>query len=178
MKDKSMKKTGIVLISICMIFMAMNRGLAQSIDSQAITNWGRSVQGVQMAIVTTNDMFQAGSSAVIESLIKNSSTNIITVLDTIRGEYSDAVLVSDTGKCYHVTTRTLTFGYRFGRRAVQIGGQKVEPIALTFGKDIEAGDYKLKAMRKFNMGGKKFTFVTDGKEFTLESNSIKVKVVK
>jgi len=138
-------------------------------DPQTITNWGQSVQGVQMGITTTTNIFRVGSSAVIESVIKNSSVSFITVLETIHGEYSDAVLTSDTGKLYHVTAQSNTFGYRFTLRPIQIGEQKVEPIQLTFGENIEEGDYKLKAIRKFSMGGK---------GFTLESNSIKVKIIK
>lgn len=166
--DKIMIKT-ILLISACTIATGISQCLAQLSDSQTITNYGQSVQGVQMGITTTNDTFRVGSSAVVQSVIKNSSTNVITVLETIYGEYADAVLISETGKLYHVTTKSNAFGYRFTLRPIQTGEQKVEPIYLTFGEDIEEGDYKLKAIRKFSM---------DGKDFTLESNSIKITITR
>jgi hypothetical protein len=117
----------------------------------------------------TNNIFRVGFSAVLESVIKNSSVSFITVLETLPGANSDAVLKSNDGKLYHVTTLPSSIGYRFKLRAIQIGEQKFEPLQVTFKGEIEPGDYTLKAIRKFSL---------NGKDFTLESNLTKLKIIK
>ena len=163
-----MKKI-ITLISIWTVAAGIGQCMAQSINSQTITNWGQSVQGVQLAITMTNNVFQVGSSSVVESVITNSSASIITVFETIPEANSDVTLTSDTGKLYHVTKLPGAFSYRLKRKAIQVGEQQVESIRVAFGENIEAGDYTIKAIRKFSLSDR---------DFTLESNSIKVTIVK
>jgi hypothetical protein len=163
-----MKKI-ITLITIWTISAGIGQCMAQSSNSQAITHWGQSVQGVQLAITMTNNVFQVGSSSVVESVITNSSASFITVFETIPEANSDVVLTSDTGMLYHVTKLPGSFSYRLKSKAIQVGEQQVESIRVTFGDNIEAGDYTIKAIRKFSLSDR---------DFTLESNSIKVTILK
>jgi hypothetical protein len=137
-------------------------------DSQTITNWCEAVQGVQLSITMTNNVFDVGSHSVVASVTKNSSTNTIIVDMSAPTVNFDVLLTNDTGKLYHVTTPMMIRGPR-KLVAIQPGEESVESIPVTFGENIEPGDYTLKATR---------TFTLNDKEFTLESNSIKVKVIK
>jgi hypothetical protein len=163
-----MKKI-ITLITVWTVTAGIGQCMAQSSNSQTITNWGQSVQGVQLAISMTNNVFRVGSSSVVESVITNSSVSIITVFGTIPEANSDVVLTSGTGKLYHVTELPGSFSYRLKRKAIQVREQQVESIRITFGENIEAGDYTIKAIRKFSLSDR---------DFTLESNSIKVQIIK
>ena len=159
----------ITLITIWTVTVGIGQCIAQSSNSQSNTNWGQSVQGVQLAITMRTNLFRVGSSSVIESVITNSSASIITVFETLPEANSDVVLISDTGKLYHVTKLPGSFSYRLKSKAIQAGGKKSEYIRLAFGENIEAGDYTIKAIRKFSMSNR---------DLTLESNSIKVRITK
>ena len=129
-------------------------------NSQAITNWGNSVQGVQLAITMTNSVFQVGSSSTVESVTTNSSTNTITVDISAPTMNLGVFLTNDTGKSYHVTTPMMIRG---PRQLVKIkpGEESAESIPVTFGENIEPGDYTLKATRHFSMNGKDFELVSN-----------------
>jgi hypothetical protein len=148
----------LVLISLCVL----------AVLSAKAADWGGSVQGIRLSITTTNNVLKIATSTSIESVIKNSSTNAITVDVLAPTIYFDVLLTSDTGKLYHITTPLEIRGP--GRLvAINPGEELNESIPVTFGNNIEPGDYTLKATR---------TFTLNDKEFTLESNSIKVKIIK
>jgi hypothetical protein len=132
----------------------------QAGNSQTITNWGESVQGVQLSITVTNSVFRVGSSAAVASVTKNSSTNVIVVDIFAPTVVFDLLLTSDTGKLYHVTT---PMKIRGPRQLVEIkpGEESAESIPMTFGENIEPGDYTLKATRHFSMHGKDFELVSN-----------------
>jgi hypothetical protein len=148
----------LVLISLCVL----------AINSVRAADWGQSVQGVQLAITMTNSVFQVGSSSAVASVTTNSSTNTIIVDISAPTIHFDVLLTNDTGKLYHITTR---MDIREPGRLIMInpGEEQNESIPVTFGENIEPGDYTLKATRKFTLNGGKFT---------LESNSIKVTIIK
>ncbi len=141
---------------------------ALAIDCVRAADWGQSVQGVQLAITMTNNVFQVGSSSAVESVTTNSYTNTITVDISAPTMNFGVFLTNDTGKSYDVTPR---LKIREPGRLVTIspGGGQSESIPVTFGENIAPGDYTLKATRHFTMSGE---------DFTLESNSIKIKVIK
>jgi hypothetical protein len=131
-------------------------------------NWGKSVQGVQLSITMTNNVFQISSSSTVESVITNSSTNAITVDISAPTIHFGVYLTNDTGKSYHVTP---LLKIREPGRLVTINpdGEQSESIPVIFEDNIEPGNYTLKAKRTFSS--------SDG-NFTLESNSIKVTIIK
>ncbi|HEY5043670.1 MAG TPA: hypothetical protein VIK53_16985 [Verrucomicrobiae bacterium] len=166
-----MKK--IALVSIWIAILGVSQCVAQSNNSQIAANWGQSVQGVQLMITMTNRVFQIGSSSVVTSVTRNSSTNAITIDVSAPTVEFDVLLKSETGKLYHITT---PLKIRELSKPVMInpGEEKSESIPVTFGVTrfgdaVEPGDYMLKATRPF---------VLNDKEYTVESNSIKVKIVK
>jgi hypothetical protein len=165
--------TGRYFSVICAAILTANQCVAQSNNSQMAANWGQSVQGVQLEITMTNSVYQVGSSSVVASVTRNSSENAITIDISAPTVNYDVLLTSETGKLYHITTplkiRELT-------KLVMInhGEEKSESIPVTFGVTrfgdaVEPGEYMLKATRKF---------VLNDKEYTLESNSLKVQIVK
>jgi hypothetical protein len=158
---------------IALLGLAVVSARAGSDSDQQATNWGNSVQGVQLSITMTNNVFQVGSSSAADSVITNSSTNAITVDISAPTIDFDVLLISDTGKLYDITTplkiRELSIPVM-----INPGEEKSESIPVTFGATrfgnaVEPGDYTLKAKRTFSS--------SDGK-FTLESNSIKVTITK
>jgi hypothetical protein len=159
----------ITFIFVCMAAIGANRCMAQSNDSQTITNWGQSIQGVQLAIVMTTNVFSVGSSAVATFVITNSSANTITVTVPVSIVNSDVVLINDTGKIYDLTPHIGAIRMLSAHRQLNPSEEDVESLSVTFGENIEPGDYTLKATR---------TFTLNEKEYTLESNSIKVTIVK
>jgi hypothetical protein len=158
-----------ILSVIIVLVLVVVPARAGSGSDQEATNFGKSVQGVQLAITMTNSVFQVGSSSTVASVTTNSSTNTITVDISAPTIHFGVLLTNDTGKLYHVTTR---LDIREPGRLVTInpGEEQSESIPVTFGENIEPGDYTLKATRKFSS--------SDGEDFTLESNSIKVKIIK
>jgi hypothetical protein len=52
---------------------------------------------------------------------------------------------------------------------IEPGRENIAPMSVTFREEIKPGDYTLKATRNFS---------SSGGDFTVESNSIKVKVMK
>jgi hypothetical protein len=160
--------TGKYFSIICAAVLAASQCVAQSNNSQIAANWGQSIQGVQLAIMMTNGVFQVGSSSSIVSVTENSSTNAIIVDMSAPTVNFDVLLTNDTGKLYHVTTPMMIRGPR-KLVAIQPGEKSVESIPVTFREEIEPGDYTLKATR---------TFTSNDGDFTLESNSIKVQIIK
>ena len=156
----------IILISICLAAIEANMCLAQSNNSQTITNWGKSVQGVQLSITLSNRIFQVGSSPTVAAVIRNSSTNDITLLDV--GVNGNVLLTNNTGKSYNIV-KPVTILYPTRFVTIKPGEERDESIWVTFGEDIEPGDYTLKAARTFGL---------NHRNFRLESNSINVKVIR
>lgn len=159
----------IALISICTIATGANLCAAQLNDVQSITNWGQSIQGFKLAIKMTNNVFKVGSPSVVTAVFGNSSTNSIIVDLTAPSLNFDAMLTNDTGRLYHISTTNIILLLPRQLVTIEPGEQSVEDVPVTFGQEIEPGNYSLKAAR---------TFTLNDSEFTLESNSIKVTLTK
>jgi hypothetical protein len=130
------------------------------------TNWGASVQGVQLLIYMTNTIVQREAIFTVLAVITNSSTNTITLSRSQPQIDYDVFLVSGTGNSYELTPRP-----RFMRLSGQL---KLAPreqngvsVPLAIGMEREQGDYTVKAIRRFGV---------DGKVFVVESNALKVNV--
>jgi hypothetical protein len=74
-------------------------------------NWGKSIQGVQLSITMTNNVFQVGSSTMVESLTTNGSEDPIIVKSPLELFY-DVSIKSESGKLYHVITRSTAIPQR------------------------------------------------------------------
>ena len=168
-------------ISFILFYMAIikaNLCIAQPNSPGGAADWGKSVQ---LLISVTNSVFRAGSSATITSVTKNSSTNSIIVDISSPTVNFDVLLANDSGKLYHITTPMMI---RKPRHFVTIkpGEESIESIPVTFGKTrfgdtVESGDYTLKATRHFSLSNEDYLHSSEG-TFVLESNSIKVQIVK
>jgi hypothetical protein len=159
-------------IAFVLVILGANRCVAQSNDLQVITNWGQNVQGVQFAVTVTTNVFKFGSSSVVTFVTKNFSTNTITVFVPASMSGSDVILTNDTGKLYHIISHPKNKNadaLLSGLAPIDPGAEVVESIPVTFGENIEPGDYDLKATRHFSSGKV---------DFTLESNLIKLRIVK
>jgi hypothetical protein len=167
--------------AVCVVVLVMNISTAQPSGPTEATNWGKSVQGVQLSISVTNNVFRVGSSTTVASVTKNSSTNDITVDISAPTVEFDVLLTNGLGKLYHVTT---PMAIREPRQLVTIkpGGESFESIPVTFGETrlgdtVEPGDYTLLAMRYFSLSRGRFALVGSN-SIPLESNPIKVRIIK
>ena len=168
---------GISLLWFCLMLPA--RTQAQSTNHPEATDWGKSVQGVQLSITMTNNVFQAGSSTTVESVTKNSSTNDIVVDTFAPTAVFDVLLKNSAGKTYHVTTPTPIIGPSHFV-TIKPGEESAESIPVTFGKTrfgdiVDPGDYTLRATRHFSSSKEDYIHGGDG-AFMLESNLIKVQI--
>ena len=162
-----MKK--IIFIAICMAAVRTNLCIAKSNSPMKAADWGESVQGVQLSVTMTNSDVRIGASATIGAVIKNQSTNDITLDISVPALSFDVLITNGAGKSYHIITMPALILYPRHLVKIKPGRENGESIPVTFAEDIEPGDYILKATRKFT--------TKDG-GFTLESNSIKVQVLK
>ena len=165
-----------ILGIVCVVVFGAGACAAQSNDSQTVTNWGESVQGVQLSISITTNVFRVGSSATIASVIRNLSTNDITVDESDPTISFDVLLIDGTGILYHAIPMTPFYRLRLMRQLVTIkaGEESVESIPVILGKafsgeTVEHGDFTLKAMRHFS---------TSESSFALKSSPIKVRIIK
>lgn len=168
MKSKKYFLFKYALILICAVIFGEDLCLSQSNRLVGTIGWGKSVQGIQLSVAMTNDIFQVGYSTFVTAVTRNSSTNAITMDISVPMLNFDVSLTSDNGKTYHVTVRTIILHPR-KFVTIQPGGENVVSIPVTFRDEIEPGDYTLKAVRHFKL---------NEKEFILESNSIKVQIIK
>jgi hypothetical protein len=158
------------LISVAYLaIMAVSICSAQSNISKTITDWGESVHKVHLSIALSNNIIDIGSTMTLSAKIENASTNVIRLIET--GPLTDFVIVitNGSGNVYKLSpdnTRRPTY-YRL-TISLQPGEIRDWSLLATIGKDIEPGDYILKASKSFSsIGG-------DGGE--LVSNLLKVQI--
>lgn len=154
---------------ICLVVLGTNLCMAQSIDQPNATNWGKSVQGVQLSItmtMTNSSAIEAGASFTLMAVIKNSSTNAVRVEYTALPSDYDILLISGAGKTYHLIIPPLQLRLNTSL-AINPGEQDVRIIPVTIRKNTEPGDYTLQAVRDFYIGET---------TLRLESNSLKVQI--
>jgi hypothetical protein len=155
-----------IVVSIYVIVITANQDLAQTNGPAQLTEWGMSVQGVQLSISITNSVIKAGEQMCIETIITNSATNAIDLSMTGRDTDFDLFLTNGAGRGYSLTSSDYMAGSTF-YYTINKTNKFAEKIPLTVGTNVEAGDYTLLAYRRFTLG--------DG-HFRLESNPIKLQV--
>ncbi len=177
-------KTRCLLLSLSVITLlglAVASARAGSDSDQGATNWGKSVQGVQLSITMATNVLKLGSSTTVEAVTKNSSTNDIVVDMFPPTMVFDVLLIDSAGKSYHATTPTVIMGPLLFV-TVKPGAESSESIPVTFGMTrfgdtVEPGDYTLFATRHFGFNQEDFIHLGN-RLFALESNSIKVTIIK
>ena len=174
-----MKRIILILSAIVILGLVVVPARAGSDSDQAATNWGKSVQGVQLSIVMATNVFQVGSSTTVEAVTTNSSTNDIVVDIFAPTIVFDVLLTNSAGKTYHVTTPMPIRGPRHFV-TIKPGEKSTESIPVTFGKtrfgdSVEPGNYTLRATRHFSSSKEDYIHGGEG-AFSLESNLIKVQI--
>lgn len=154
--------------------------LATACIAQSNTNldFGQSVQVVQLSISVSNNVIAVGSELIISAEIKNLSTNVIHLSESSPEMDFNVFLTSDSGKVYKLTppavvfTRLLRSDLKPGESRdsiIHVGVNKYfePPSLVAIDKNIEPGDYTLKATRHFSK---------NNSICELESNLLKVQI--
>jgi len=170
--EKCMTKKS--LSTIFSVFFLATACIAQSTNNL----YGKSVQEVQLSISVSNSVIVVGSELVISAEIKNLSTNVIYLSESSPEMDFNVLLTSDSGKVYKLTppavvfTRLLRTDLKPGESRdwiIHVGINKYfePPSLVATDKNIEPGDYILKATRHFSK---------NNSIFELESNLLKVQI--
>jgi len=154
------------LILICGAAFGTDQALAQSGGLIASVKWGKSLHNVQLSITLTNDNFKVHSPTIVTALTRNSGTNAVEMEVAFPAANFDLLLESATGRVYHVVTPTLARGM-LQFVTVNSREERTETIPVTFGEEIEPGNYTLKTIRFLGFKDEQFKVV---------SNVIKVKI--
>ena len=144
-----------------LIVFCANTLLSQSNNRQISDAWGESDHGVQLSITISNSVVAVGSEFIIAAEIKNSSTNIIYFGESSPEMDFNVILTSGVGKIFKLTPPAVVFARllhmdlkpRETRNwIIHVGVDRYfEPPGLAaINKNIEAGNYTLKATRFFS----------------------------
>jgi hypothetical protein len=165
-----------LLTIILTVILLANLCNAQPTNSQSITNWGESVNGVQLSVSLSTNILNVGSSSSVLYRVKNSSTNVIGwgVVNVYHG--FDVFLTNSSGKVYFLTPQRNTnatiisvsysYYYRMG-----IGETYEYAVPINIDKEIEPGSYQLEAKQHFSIFKKRPMQI-----FELVSNPLEVQV--
>jgi len=113
----------------------------------------------------TNSVVESGGSLTIRTIITNASTNDIIIFATGAETDFDILLTNGNGKVYRLSPRGAD-GSVF-RDGIHPGRQSTENIPVSIAKNVEGGEYTLRACRDF--------YIKDEK-WELESNLLKLQV--
>jgi hypothetical protein len=149
---------------------------AQSSSSQSVTNWGESVNGVQLSISLNTNVLIVGSSTTVQCWVKNSSTNIIGWGVTEATQGFVVFLTNSAGNLYRLTPEpdtnseiisvTYALFYRMG------AGETHEcSVPISISKEIKPGNYQIEAKQYFSIFRKR-----PRQEYELVSNLLEVKI--
>jgi hypothetical protein len=153
---------------------------AQSTNTELLTtSWGKPDHNVQISISITNTLIVFGSNFVVTIELKNSSTNIVLVRESVPEADFTIYLLDGSGKTYQLTqsivffTRNFVSYLRPGQSRTWGFGLSANkyyepPGLIPIHKDIPRGDYRLKATGTFRL--------KNGAVINLESD-LKVQIV-
>ena len=159
---------GLAALCLCAVFFGVNACVAQTNDSVTFTNWGESIEGVQMSIAITNNIIADSSQILIKAEIRNSSTNIIQLVELPPEEAFVVTSTSDYGTIY-LTPFPDSDRYLMAKRTdLKPGESRDWNIPVTSGNNGDGYYDTLKATRNFSI---------DNSVYVLVSNSLKVKYI-
>lgn len=156
----------ITVMSLLLFLLGSNPCVAQAYSAKEGPKWGKSVEGVQLSISMTNDVVGQGRSFTMVTLITNASTNTVFFAHINATVDFQILLTNASGKLYNLTPHVA--GGSAGRLMLDPGLNSQVAVPVTVGKNVEPGDYELKATRVFRVNG--------SKELFLESNLLRVKI--
>jgi hypothetical protein len=143
-------------LMFAMVFLA-NFCKGQSDNSLSATNWGQSVNGVELSISLSNNVIPLGSTTRLQCRVKNSSTNFITwgVLSPAQG--FTVSLTNNLGKAYRLTPDESKFTIISYSSTCEVeAGETYEcSVPIVIGKNVEPGNYQLEANQHFLIRGKR-----------------------
>ncbi len=149
-----------LLITVFASIFIVNICAAQSSSSQTVTNWGASVEGVQLSISLTNNVLARDSSTTVQFKVRNTSTNLIywNVVNPTQG--FDVFLTNNVGDVYFLTPEQDTnsdiiniyYAMAFKVKSGELRGGSV-PIVIE--KKIKPGKYQLEARQYIYILGKR-----------------------
>jgi hypothetical protein len=160
--------------------------------SAGTANLGTAVHGVQLSIVSTNDVAVIGSTITITERVRNRSEDAIFIGSPATNSY---VLTNQLANVYYLPPyygSHVDETYNQWPKSIFAGETNEWTIRLTISEDVKPGDYQLIGVRSIiaetnhvyvspgviRVSGI-LSIVTEKKPvYTLISNSLKVKVVK
>jgi len=129
------------------------------------TNWVPGIEGVQLLIYATNATFYRGTTITLVSVIRNGATNAIYLVESTPETDFNLLLTNRMGKVYHLTPLRET---RNMSRTIESAKLAPMSIPVTFGTNIEPGDYTLIATRVFSAHGGNFEVRSNPLKFELK----------
>jgi hypothetical protein len=159
----------LTLIALFMAVVYPNLCAGQQSQDNKHLAWGTSVQGVRISISMKNAVVTRQSPAEVEAVITNSSTNDIVLL-LVRGPEDVFLTLTNAAGKEYILTPPLEDNELFGSKSfthIKAGNATLTTIPVILKKEIDQGDYVLKATRDFSVGDK---------QFKIESNLLDVQV--
>ena len=149
-----------------------------NISSITFADWGKQIQGVQMSIALTNNVIPYGSSFTIFIEMKNSSTNIICMGESIPETDFIVSLTDDSGRMYQITRSPFAFTRMMQAKLnpgqtrnwtlfAEVDKHYETPGIIDTKKNVPIGDYTLMATRKFGISNN---------FFKIESNHLTIQI--
>jgi len=170
--DNTVFKTGkgnmnrFALISLCIFVLNSTLCWSQTSNNLQVIK----SNDVELSIMLTTNICQAGSSIVCKTTLLNLSTNTIAIDPTSPNSQASQLsifLVDDTGKKYRLTQYHSTY---FGSRPiVQVKSDHniLETTEVTFDAALKPGEYTINATRLFTV---------NGAFFRAKANPVKVQI--
>ena len=119
--------------------------------SQSVTNWGDSVEGIQLSITVSNSVVAVGSSIMLQCLVKN-STNRFVIFAGNPDLDMQIALSNESGQTYDLSMFPSNFrpgsDPGFG---LQPGELERYAIPINLPKGLQSGVYSLKAAIKLRI---------------------------
>jgi uncharacterized membrane protein len=126
-------------------------------QSKEVTKWGNAVEGVQLSVNSTNNIVVVDSTTTLFARIRNLSTNTITLTVSDLRVNDFTVYLTDSSKnIYKIAEPSGAVFAVFPPINITPGESHILTISLTVDKNIEPGDYTLKATRHFSINNSFF----------------------
>lgn len=155
---------------------------AQTNQLPKLQIWGNNVNGVRLAIYSTNNSLSVDSKENLFAEITNGSTNSITLWITDLRINDFSILLTDASNNVHTVVQPSGAVYVvFPPTIIHPNENQCWWIPFKIGTEINAGNFTLTATRNFGMGAFSFDpaqnkLVSSPASYHLESNPVKVHV--
>ena len=158
-------KTNFIILLLFVLPTALCHGELTNVSAAAQRDWGAAVSGVRLSVSLTNTVIPIGSAFPVFAEMENISTNVVSLGESSPEQDFSVFLVNKSGRVYKLTRTPFSFSMRF---LVKLYPEKSlnwtigvscdryfePPGYVPTEKAVPAGDYFLKATRKFTFGNK------------------------